>query len=87
MRKHKSVPAFKAEADERNSGKAAAAQKLDETKITEALKWASDEKTLIENDYYDAYSALLDFFNKLDLQNEQKITYRIFRTFRIAGFL
>jgi hypothetical protein len=50
-----------------------AAQKLDETKITEALKWASDQETLIVDDYYDAYSALLDFFNNLDLQNEQNV--------------
>ncbi|OIQ69646.1 hypothetical protein GALL_487500 [mine drainage metagenome] len=50
-----------------------AAQKLDETKITKALECARKKGSLIEDDYFDAYSALLDFFNKLDLQNEQNV--------------
>jgi hypothetical protein len=46
---------------------------LDETKITEAMKWASNQTSLIEDDYYNAYSDLLDFFKKLDLKNEQNV--------------
>ncbi|MGO8911011.1 MAG: hypothetical protein ACLQDM_17055 [Bradyrhizobium sp.] len=50
-----------------------AAQNLDETKITEALECARKKETLIEDDCFDAYSALLDFFNKLDLQNKRNV--------------
>jgi hypothetical protein len=46
---------------------------LDETKITEAIEWANDQTSLIEDDYYNAYSDLLGFFEKLDLQNEQNV--------------
>ena len=48
-------------------------KRLDETKITAALEWASDREVLIENDYYDAYSLLLDFFNNLDLKYERNV--------------
>jgi hypothetical protein len=46
---------------------------LDETKITKAMEWASNQTSLIEDDYYNAYSDLLGFFKKLDLQNEQNV--------------
>jgi hypothetical protein len=46
---------------------------LDEAKITEAMEWASNQTSLIEDDYYNAYSDLLGFFKKLDLQNEQNV--------------
>jgi CopG antitoxin of type II toxin-antitoxin system len=46
---------------------------LDETKITRAMEWASSQTSLIEDDYYNAYSDLLDFFKKLDLKNEQNV--------------
>jgi hypothetical protein len=50
-----------------------APQRLDEAKITTALKWACDKETLIENDYDNSYPALLAFFNKLDLQSEPNV--------------
>jgi hypothetical protein len=50
-----------------------ASQTLDKTKITKALKWARDQEILIEDDYYDAYSALRDFFDNLDLTNEPNV--------------
>jgi hypothetical protein len=86
MNKLKPIPAFKTEAEERKFWEThdstdyidwSNAERVRFTnlpsKITEALNWASDQGTLIEGDYYDAYSALLDFFNNLDLQNEQNV--------------
>jgi hypothetical protein len=46
---------------------------LDETKMSEAMEWVSNQTSLIEDDYYNAYSDLLGFFKKLDLQDEQNI--------------
>lgn len=50
-----------------------ATNKLDETKITDAMEWAGNQTALIEDDYYNAYSDLLDFFKKLDLKSEQNV--------------
>ncbi len=49
---------------------------LDETKITEAVEWASNQTSLIEDDCYNAYSDLLDFFEKTRPTKRAKCSWR-----------
>jgi hypothetical protein len=51
-----------------------ASQKVSGAKIKEAMKWANKQEKLIEDDYYNGYSALQNLFEKLDLQNELNVT-------------
>jgi hypothetical protein len=50
-----------------------ALQKITGAKIDRAMNWAEGQERLIENDYYDGYSALRNLFDKLDLNNEQDL--------------
>jgi len=47
---------------------------IDGAKIDEALNWAKVQESLIEADYFDGYSAILNLFEKLDLTNELDVT-------------
>jgi len=50
-----------------------ASQTVNGAKIDEALNWANKQARLIENDYYDGYSALRNLFDNLDLTNELNV--------------
>jgi hypothetical protein len=47
-----------------------ASRKVNGAKIDEAMNWACKQKRLIQEDYYDGYSALRNLFDKLELDNE-----------------
>ena len=50
-----------------------ASQTVNGAKIDEALNWANKQARLIENDYYNGYSALRNLFDNLDLTNELNV--------------